>query len=32
MDATTDKTNETYRGLDITGDDIFFLNGAEDPW
>ena len=32
MDAKTDKTNEHYGGLDITGDNIFFLNGSEDPW
>ena len=32
MDASTDKTNKIYGGLDITGDNIFFLNGSEDPW
>lgn len=26
------KVNEHYGGLDITGDNIFFLNGSEDPW
>ena len=24
--------NRFYKGLDITGDNIFFLNGSEDPW
>ena len=28
----TDYTNKYYGGLDITGDNIFFLNGSEDPW
>ena len=32
MEATTDQTNKIYGGLDITGDNIFFLNGSEDPW
>lgn len=32
MEATTDQTNKVYGGLDITGDNIFFLNGSEDPW
>jgi hypothetical protein len=32
IDTATDKTNEYYGGLDITGDNIFFLNGSEDPW
>ena len=26
------KTNAHYGGLDIKGDNIFFLNGSEDPW
>ena len=26
------KVNKLYGGLDITGDNIFFLNGSEDPW
>ena len=28
----TAKTNEHYGGLEIEGDNIFFLNGSEDPW
>ena len=28
----TKETNEYYGGLDIKGDNIFFLNGSEDPW
>ena len=28
----TDATNKFYGALDITGDNIFFLNGSEDPW
>ena len=28
----TDATNKHYGALDITGDNIFFLNGSEDPW
>jgi len=24
--------NRFYGGLDITGDNIYFLNGSEDPW
>ena len=28
----TDRTNAIYGGLDITGDNIYFLNGQEDPW
>ena len=26
------RVNKLYGGLDITGDNIFFLNGSEDPW
>ena len=29
---TTDAVNKYYGGLDIKGDNIFFLNGSEDPW
>ena len=32
MDTGTDKVNAHYGGLDITGDNIFFLNAREDPW
>ena len=32
MDASTDATNQHYGGLNIRGDNIFFLNGSEDPW
>ena len=32
MLTKTDQTNKHYGGLDITGDNIFFLNGSEDPW
>ena len=32
MQAQTDWTNKHYGGLDIEGDNIFFLNGSEDPW
>lgn len=28
----TEQTNKLYGGLDIRGDNIFFLNGSEDPW
>lgn len=28
----TDDTNRFYGGLNIKGDNIFFLNGSEDPW
>lgn len=27
-----DETNKHYGGLNITGDNIYFLNGSEDPW
>ena len=27
-----DHVNSIYHGLDIVGDNIFFLNGSEDPW
>ena len=26
------EVNKLYGGLDIVGDNIFFLNGSEDPW
>lgn len=32
MQADTDGTNNRYGGLNIRGDNIFFLNGSEDPW
>ena len=32
MDTGTDRTNALYGGLNIRGDNIFFLNGGEDPW
>ena len=32
MPAHAEETNKHYGGLDITGDNIFFLNGSEDPW
>ena len=32
MDADTDGTNQYYEGLNIKGDNIFFMNGSEDPW
>lgn len=32
MDADTDGTNSHYGALNIQGDNIFFLNGSEDPW
>ena len=32
MTAGTDATNKLYGGLDIEGDNIYFLNGSEDPW
>ena len=28
----TDETNAHYGGTNIRGDNIFFLNGSEDPW
>ena len=31
-EPAVDKINEHYGGLDITGDNIFFTNGSEDPW
>lgn len=27
-----DRTNSVFGGLEITGDNIFFANAAEDPW
>ena len=32
IETKTKETNEYYGGLDIKGDNIFFLNGSEDPW
>mmetsp|Transcript_657 Transcript_657/g.888 ORF Transcript_657/g.888 Transcript_657/m.888 type:complete len:243 (-) Transcript_657:206-934(-) len=32
VETRTDDTNKLYGGLDIEGDNIFFLNGSEDPW
>ena len=32
METETDRTNEHYGGLDIEGDNIFFINGSQDPW
>lgn len=29
---SVDHVNSIYHGLDIVGDNIFFLNGSEDPW
>lgn len=25
-------TNEYFGGLDISGENIYFVNGSEDPW
>ena len=27
-----ENTNKQYGGLDIKGENIFFLNSSEDPW
>ena len=32
IDTKSEWTNKHYGGLDIEGDNIFFLNGSEDPW
>ena len=32
QDPAVREINRFYNGLDITGDNIFFLNGSEDPW
>lgn len=32
MHTDTDRTNRHYGALNIRGDNIFFLNGSEDPW
>ena len=32
IETRTKETNEYYGGLDIKGDNIFFLNGSEDSW
>ena len=32
IETKTDQTNKLYKGLNIRGDNIFFLNGSEDPW
>ena len=31
-EPAVDRVNKLYGGLDIRGDNIFFLNGSEDPW
>ena len=31
-EPAVDQVNKLYGGLDIMGDNIFFLNGSEDPW
>ena len=32
IETKTEQTNKLYGGLNIRGDNIFFLNGSEDPW
>ena len=32
IETKTKQTNKLYGGLNIRGDNIFFLNGSEDPW